>query len=84
LVVALHMPAFLRNVDAVAFGVMNAVLRKRYSVRPCSAAPHAGFLRPSLHFFIALDVKPEMIEPDGLFFSLVQERQVQIAVGNEN
>src|SRR5262249_22269144 len=51
---------------------MNTILSKRNAVRPCRTAADAGLLRPDLHFFVALDVKAEVIEPDRLFFSLVQ------------
>src|SRR6266478_2901138 len=59
----------------------------RYSakgMRSGRAAPHTGLLRPGLHFLIALDVKPEVIEADRFFLSLIQKRQIEIAIGDEN
>ena len=65
------MPAFLRNIDTVAFRVMDAVLGKGNSSRPRGPTARACLFRSRLHFFIALDVKAEVVEPDGLFLALV-------------
>src|SRR6266542_2975051 len=80
----LYAPTLLRNIDTVALGVMDTILRERDSIWPCRSAPHAGFFRPLLHLIVAFDEKPEMIESQRLLFPLIKKRQIDVAVGNEN
>ena len=80
----LSFPALLGNINTVTLGVMDPVFRERNSVRPGRAAWHAGFFRPRLHFFVAFDVEAEVVKTEGLFFPLIQERQIHVTVGDEN
>ena len=62
---------------------MYSIFGERIALGASGAAANPGFFRAGLHLFVAFDMESKMIESHGFFLPLVQERQVEIAVGNE-
>src|SRR5581483_1109512 len=82
---SLCLPAFHRNIDPVPFRIVDAVFRVRDAVRPLRAAPDAGAFGAVADLFDVLDVKAEVVVAV-LFLAdaLIEQRDVEVAVGDEN
>src|SRR5690349_17838678 len=80
----LNAPSLLRNINAIPFGIVHAILGKGNPIWTRRAARHAGLFGARLHLFIAFYVKAEMIESDRLFRALIEQRQVEVTVGDED